>query len=149
MDTPTGLGAPFWVRGRIIPTRTGPVPSVSPTAGPAGGGAADGGLAKGASVVVKLQPARVNASPLLTSARLVIARRGFDDPDTILMDISRRDGGGSKCIGPLPLLQLDRRRDQIPGCSPKLWHFRLRLAMSLMSRHLNNGTESQSERSRP
>src|SRR5271166_4446384 len=126
MDTPTGLGAPFWVRGRIIPTRTDPVPSVSPTAGPAGGGAADGALAKGASVV-KLQPASDNASPPLTNARLVTtARRGFDDPDTILMDISRRDGG-SKGIGPLPLLQLDRRPIRSPavyrncGIFPYAW----------------------------
>ena len=33
-DCPITLGSPFWVRGRIAPTRTGPVPTVSPTAAP-------------------------------------------------------------------------------------------------------------------
>ena len=37
IETPTLLGWPFWVSGRTRPTRTGPVPTVWPTVGPASG----------------------------------------------------------------------------------------------------------------
>ena len=37
IETPTLLGWPLWVSGRIRPTRTGPVPTVWPTVGPASG----------------------------------------------------------------------------------------------------------------
>ena len=65
IDTPTALGAPFCVKGRIMPTLTGPEPSDSPTAGPAaaaGGTAVAAPPAPGISIA-ELQPASVTARP--------------------------------------------------------------------------------------
>src|SRR5271165_1623508 len=88
MDTPTGLGAPFCVRGRIMPTRTGPEPSVSPTVGPAtpAPGATGGTTcATGVSNGVELQPASDRASPApITDRRVSSGAAGDTDTGFIL-----------------------------------------------------------------
>src|SRR6185437_153177 len=77
IETPIGLAPPpFWVSGRIIPTRTWPEPIVWPTSGPAAGGTAGPGLptSLGRSTPTELQPASVNANPPPSAARLVKPR---------------------------------------------------------------------------
>src|SRR6185437_11472066 len=77
IETPIGLAPPpFWVSGRIIPTRTWPEPIVWPTSGPAAGGTAGPGLptSLGRSTPTELQPARVKANPPPIAARLVKPR---------------------------------------------------------------------------
>src|ERR1700677_4555549 len=95
IETPIGLGAPFWVSGRIMPTRTGPVPSVSPTGGPPVGEGAGPPASFGISRPAELQPASVNAIPPPSRARLVTPRRAAGGSAANLIPTSRLSGAGA------------------------------------------------------
>jgi hypothetical protein len=103
IETPIGLGPPFCVSGRIIPTRTGPAPNVSPTSGPPAGGAAGVGAPPksfGISKPGELQPASVKMSPPPSTARLVTLRlaAGCSTANLILTSRLSREGAGERVV---------------------------------------------------
>ena len=90
-----GLGSPFWVSGRIMPTRTGPAPSVWPTVGPAAAPAERLGAADVAGPGASPGPRRVAAAKRQNRAAAPISARrarppALRDTDTsVIMDLSR------------------------------------------------------------
>ncbi len=93
-----------------MPTRTGPVPSVSPTAGPAapGGSAGVGGDAAsfpGASSELELHPASANpatpAKPPQRSARRLRRARRSRDSESMSNSPLPPDSGDPKCVRPI------------------------------------------------
>src|SRR3984957_16402818 len=132
IEAPIGLGAPFCVSGRTIPTRTGPVPIVSPTDGAFAGRAGEGAgppASFGISRPAELQPASVKVRPPPSKARLVTPRPAAGCSAANLIPTPHLSRAARANALRRHVRNVSARQRPFAGCPRKLWHFHLRLAM--------------------